>query len=853
MKSIQKNYRKSILWFFLAFCCICACTIFANVYIKANADVKSSESTASTLFLPSSYEQYLELQSPTDVAFSMGHIAIADGETLYVFDRAENRYNETKLTDGNTVAKLGFADERLFVAVTGVSNFFYEYDYANNSLKQFPTINCSTFLIEGDTLYTATVSNSTTTVASHKISALESGTQQAVILGSLNTNVTPSLAFLDGTLYCAVGGQVYCPDLTKQFGANSFYLSSDDPLKAESVKSVCAYDGKLCYTAQGGLYASDLTVHRSSLLLAGEGFGALTSYNNTLYAVSGKSIRAISINEGSATFTGYEISSTSASVNRLCGAVDTARAGGLLVTADAGNRRVTVYDFASDTYSEILPPDVAAEFSPRFVATDGNIIAAATERAIYTCTYTGEAQMQFTAAETSGDNTVRGIACVYGAVYYVTGNSYGKVGGETVFHDGFGSPAALASDVYGDLYVAYDNHSVVRFTEREFISQYGGVQLDFTLPEDYKSLRADFEGNLYYLRGGSLYCNGNDEAHATVRGKDFVYTTPDPDPLSFALGFEDDEVFFLYGSYLVKSDADAIDIPTLNEIPADGVREAVFTVHAAEGLLVEIPAGTIGIRTDLDALKAEDPAYFPYSSYYRTSEAKLGVLLGVKDGYALVVLYEIGESDRVYTANLFRFDPESGEGLLPTEQYWTPETEPPVRYLSSTVGAYDFPCMHEALRETPFERGAKVLVEGYVTLDAEHVYALVCGTSRTETRGYVPASYLTEVPVSEEQGASFEPAYLKENREGTLFTADDGTTITVTERTRAEFYANPDGTYTARIVKDGKEYRATVSESAIDRGESDALRISLIIILSVLALIIIGVYFFTLPRKRKDT
>ncbi len=850
MKSIQKNYRKSILWFFLAFCCICACAIFANVYIKANADVKSSESTASTLFLPSSYEQYLELQSPKDLAIDDGHIAIADGNHIYLCDREKQEWRMyTYGIDSSSFGKIQFSNGLLYF--TDASMKLHTLDPKAEELKEEDlSYSLSNFAIVGGKLYGTTTVN--TTASLYALDPDGSTSIPQTIPLQTDLPVQLPMAYAEGDLYYAVKNLIFSVDSATDQQSDFLTLQNNSLI---SPSAIAVLGEHLYYTDSTGLYCADIVGAGAQrvpeAVVQGEGFSALTVHGDKLYVLCGKAVREF--DPGTKAFTDYEISSTSASVNRLCGAVDTARAGGLLVTADAGNRRVTVYDFASDTYSEILPPDVAAEFSPRFVATDGNIIAAATERAIYTCTYTGEAQMQFTAAETSGDNTVRGIACVYGAVYYVTGNSYGKVGGETVFHDGFGSPAALASDVYGDLYVAYDNHSVVRFTEREFISQYGGVQLDFTLPEDYKSLRADFEGNLYYLRGGSLYCNGNDEALATVRGKDFVYTTPDPDPLSFALGFEDDEVFFLYGSYLVKSDADAIDIPTLNEIPADGVRAAVFTVHAAEGLLVEIPAGTIGIRTDLDALKAEDPAYFPYSSYYRTSEAKLGVLLGVKDGYALVVLYEIGESDRVYTANLFRFDPESGEGLLPTEQYWTPETEPPVRYLSSTVGAYDFPCMHEALRETPFERGAKVLVEGYVTLDEEHVYALVCGTSRTETRGYVPASYLTEVPVSEEQGASFEPAYLKENREGTLFTADDGTTITVTERTRAEFYANPDGTYTARIVKDGKEYRATVSESAIDRGESDALRISLIIILSVLALIIIGVYFFTLPRKRKDT
>ncbi len=822
---------------------------FVLALTGAGLSARTNAATGSgSLFLPSSYEQYLALEDPQDVALSEMHIAIADGDVLYLYDRAENRYTATTLEEGTTVSKLGFAGEQLFVAVTGVNNAFYEYDFQSNTLDQISGINCSTFLAVGDTLYTATVSSTSTTIASYQISALQSGTVTAKNLGSLKFNATPYMAYSGNTLYCTVNGQVFYPGISGQFGADSFYLSALNPSLAENVRSVCAFRGELYYTAQGGLYASDLTAHTSRLLLAGDGFGALASHGETLYAVCGQSVREISVEETGAAYTGYEISAASSSVNRLNGAVDTARAGSLLVTADAGNHRVSVCDLRTGACAQILPPDPAA-FTPRFVATDGTIVAAATDRTIYTCTYAAGEEMRFEAAATA-ETAIRGIACVYGAVYYVTGNAYGKVGGGTVFHEAYGSPAALASDVYGGLYVAYDNRSAVRFSEREFLSASGGEKLDLTLPEGYASLRADFEGNLYYLQGGALFCSAETAPLLTLRGEDFVCTDAAL-PVSFALGFEDNEVYFLYGNFMVKTAQDALAIPTLNEISAEGVREKAFSVHDETGLIVDIPAGTIGVRTDLDLLKETDPDYFPYVAHYRTEETKRGVLLATKDSYALVVLYEIGEKDRVYTANLFRFEP-TDNAMLPEEQYWEPETEPPVRYLSNSVGAYCFPCMHGALRGDVLARGTKVLVKGYVTIDPEHVYALVETVARDGKTGYVPASYLTDVSPEGQENSAFEPAYLKANKAGVVFTADDGTTITVTERTRAEFSRNDDGTYTARITQDGKTYTATVEESAIDRGDSDALRISLIIILTVLALLIVGVYFFLLPRKRGD-
>ena len=40
-----------------------------------------------SLFLPASYEEYLPLENPSDVAFSENYIAIADGMNLYVYAR----------------------------------------------------------------------------------------------------------------------------------------------------------------------------------------------------------------------------------------------------------------------------------------------------------------------------------------------------------------------------------------------------------------------------------------------------------------------------------------------------------------------------------------------------------------------------------------------------------------------------------------------------------------------------------------------------------------------------------------------------------------------------------------------
>ena len=62
---------------------------------------------------------------------------------------------------------------------------------------------------------------------------------------------------------------------------------------------------------------------------------ALTYENGNFYCIRGTSVHEIAVTENAAAFTDYEIAAASDSVNRLSDASDSARAGDLLVTADA--------------------------------------------------------------------------------------------------------------------------------------------------------------------------------------------------------------------------------------------------------------------------------------------------------------------------------------------------------------------------------------------------------------------------------------------------------------------------------------------------------------------------------------
>ena len=120
----------------------------------------------------------------------------------------------------------------------------------------------------------------------------------------------------------------------------------------------------------------------------------------------------------------------------------------------------------------------------------------------------------------------------------------------------------------------------------------------------------------------------------------------------------------------------------------------------------------------------------------------------------------------------------------------------------------------------------------------------------TVCEGYVPLSYLTHAaPVGNTD--DYRLAYLKERNEGALFVSEDGTTVTLTERTQIAVYQAEDG-YTAKYTKDGVDYYAHVTDDDLETPANNALRIALIVILTVVGVLIVGNYFFLRPIRRKN-
>lgn len=817
------------------------------------------------LVLPAAYEQYLPLQNPTYMAMSERHIAVADNTDLYIYDEQTERYSPygaAALTNGASISKIQITDdERLFFSAGGR---LFEYSFAEGEAELVSEVPCSTFLIEGNVFYAVSMSDNKVYLSRYSLDNLTRDGETPI--RDTVSSIVSKLTAADGKLYCVrdnthivtydIGAATPAPVGDLQFLDSKVGQIAD-------LQFACAYGGYLYYTVNGssasyksGLYRTDFNGH-AECLIEESGFTAINSYRGELYCIRGKSILKLNITENGASFSDYEIASSSASENRLSGAVASARARNLLVTADKGNNRVSVYDYKTNAHSVIACKDELGHvYAPELVATDGEIIACANGNNVYV--YEKKNGAFALSYASRPNNIIAGIACVYGKCYFVTkGFGYGVASPDfsqeqVCVRDDVSQeqpPAALANDLYGNLYVARVDGELYRYTEDNFTDKAAaplGEKQEFELPAGFKSFCADFEGNLYCLAGSKLYRNGRE--FAQIDASSFVYRAAGDsyEPVSFALGFEDNKIVFQFGDFMIQTEA--LDFPSLNKISAEDIYDTLFAEQSGVPELVDIRAGAIAVRTDLAAFRAEEPESFPYASYTRTETDCRGILLAQTEKYSLVALFE---RNNAFTVNLLPNG--SCTPVADSSEYWT-ETNA-VRYTSNAVHAYYFPCIEGALTDDGYllSRAQKVTLLGTVNNGdyPAFPYALVSfQTEAGEKRGFVPLSYLTEVaplpPVGE-----YKLGYIKAGAQG--FLSEAGEALEITERTRAEIAENGDGTYTARITKDGVVYTAhALSADCIENPESDAGRISTIVILSVVAVLIIGAYVYLLPRKGKN-
>ena len=343
----------------------------------AGSDGASAREEELSLFLPSSPEQFLPLQSPNDVAIGDDYIAVADGNKIYVYDRAAGEYGTFTGSDGLTYSSLCFYETYLFFVPSGSETYITYFDCAEivdgaigeESTQQLKdsssaSIPCSSFILNGRALYYATITSNTVSIFCRDLDpeTLTAGTRGNDLAPSNNANTAPYFTVYSGQVYFSLNtaeASIYSvdssgatPRYTTYFSVYSFAISN----------STCYYssidNNHYFYIATGSDGDSQLMDTDGSAI---SGVTAIEAYNGDLYLVTGASVKAYAT--ASSAYTGWEIAQYSAGKRRLgAGADALSLQGSHLTVADPANGRVLLYDTNSETYSSVSVNELGSGF-----------------------------------------------------------------------------------------------------------------------------------------------------------------------------------------------------------------------------------------------------------------------------------------------------------------------------------------------------------------------------------------------------------------------------------------------------------------------------------------------------------
>lgn len=808
----------------------------------SGANIKSAfaddERVTTSLVLPSSYEQYLDLENPTSVAHSDEYFAVSDGNKIYIYDKAfgvyktyEHEYNsDVRL---NYVSQIGFDDEGTLY-FSDSSTYLFSLDCATLASER-TAITCSTFSIYKDYIYFSTVVSGSVTIATTSITNLDSA--QAQTLDYLSSHATPSL----------------CIDNGKVLYTDSIYLNthgSDSairlPTDSASVISMASENGIMYICdARGKLTVYDY--NNALVINSYEGkYWYAEIYDGNVYIVNGNAIEQIDLSTNK--FTDYRICSSSSAEDRLGGASDAVLADKKLVIADKGNDRITVYDTQSGNFSSF-----ETDYSPDSVAADSSTVLALSGTACTLYDYNGNTL--FTYSDLTGGEVFRSATNVFGTYYAITSNNYfckiyKDENGEYVADKSSKTLSSvsrlLTSDLYGNLYVYCADNSVYKFEEEYVMQTNAAGSYKYTFSSAISSFLCDYSGTVYGVYDNIIQ---SERIDYTLPQSDCVYQ-PDDAPVKVVFGFDSSSIYSIYPGYITVTEG--INIPCLNDIPVDGADEEIFRVQNAVLNVVNVQSSSVIIKFDLDKLEGADT--FSYDGYIRTEKERLAIKLGETEDYYIVAMFDDGAKNYFSGIILKEFctAADSSEFLRDIDGF-----ENGKAYAVNSVGLFKYPYITDALVLEHLTKKDSVTVHGELTLNEgseyNYCYVSVVRDGITYT-GYVPTAYL--IPVEDTSGDKeiISYGYLSTDKKNIVMEAEDGTVKEISSDNRFYIYGDPYETEQVRIGytdSDGKTYYATVDSELIKSTNTKQLRNFAIIVIAVLALIIVTDYFIL--RRKDDT
>lgn len=744
----------------------------AETTAEKNSASPQNAPLAENLYLPNSYQQYLNLENPSSVAVSENYTAIADGLTLYIYSRARNAYaSYTHEIAGDTkITQVQFDEnETLYFSAQGSTHLYTAQPNNVASTLTDTNIACSAFDIYQDTLYYTTISGSEANISSRSVSALNVSRQP------LESNVPgkPAIAYNGETLYYTVGKLLTALDRS---GAQTL----------ESAPQSIAFSGEYCYftDAEKNLYSCRYTSGTAPTDVKKYAEPAVSvsvsRSDGYVYAVGNRKIRQI--DPESREFTSFEISASSDSNGRLFNAVDTVLSGDTLFTLDQGDPAQNVgarilctpaYKFGANEASTTGKTSTfpIEETDAKYIAAYGDTVLVATAPessaqsgvlALYNTD--GTPVKKFDAEE---NEPFVGVANVYGTFYAASKTHIYKLekNPETQEYAIVFSKTQqrtnklLAADVYGSVYLA-QAHNVYTYTEDELSAALSGEaqstlakpveEAIAVLPESSggtaasTKLLVDFHRNVYALHGGALTkCakTASEPAETYVMTeKTFVYAQTEETPvISAAFGVETEAAYILYDGNFIAATYD-LPLPTVNTVSTEHVGDTLFAEEAADFTVVECAAKTLLVRFDVANLK--DSEFFPYVSYARAAQKTPAISMGETAKYYVLAVYD-QENNDYYTALAEKTSCEeiSQEEFLtpPPEEYANGKTG----YVTNAIPLYKYPYLTDLITVCPLQRGAAVRVLKTVErLDWKYYQVEYTDETGATKTGFLPASYV---------------------------------------------------------------------------------------------------------------
>ena len=830
------------------------------------------------LLLPESYEQYLELTAPTDFALSEKYIAVADkttGQTasIYILDRAGNVYKTFTFSTPNSITSLNFysdgGTDYLFFIVP--SNQVYYLDLTAESLtgteQLLSGLAPSVMLINGNEIFYSKTTEGSSSLFHATLNGLTVGNETNIDEATLQTG-NARFSLYDGQVYVSENNKVYkC--YADDIDTTTTAAITHNPIEQFAMIG----QNQILYSdAWNDLY------YNNSTNMIQTNCSVIKYYQGKVYVIYRDGISGIDVTQEKQEFNDYRIGKYANTENRIGqDAKDISLWGSRLVIADQANRRVLIYDKtnAQSPYSVIE----SVEFGQIVCAGKDTFAVSDTSQVLI---YGYDGTLKATLAKSLFDSVIHSIAYSYGNYYIVgEGNRNAYVFAETgtdssALKGGVNLQSAactsVTADIFGNLYVL-QGASVYRYTTDTFGKGVTGEHI-CTFSEPPVKILCDYVGNIYACTADSIlrYSVADQKITDFEIGTELnalVYNNGASSAVSFALSFENSEMYILSDGFIAKTES--FGIASINNLSAEQTYEKIFVngtdQNTADNTLIRAHKNCVGIRLDFSAF-TKDSSVLPCGDYMRFSEEKIGTLLAETDDGVVVLFHDLQENDtnpitnRSYEIYLL---PKGSDYESLGTQYYTQKDKNYMATVSNDVGLYKYPAMYKFRTNSEgaaeilgkianLKQGTQVFVLGELNpgsdvLDAGSYSFILVKTESGDVYGFVPTAYLIQTGEGATAEGSFVFRNLIEGAAVTLYRNTD--TLLLQNRERLQVYGEANESnliFVAYVDAAGNTYTGWIEESLLEKEDSSIIAV-LVIVPLVSAVVLFSVCYLILRKQ----